>query len=140
MIEIQYDPEANALAVSFRQGARSARMVKVSDTVNIDFDTKGRLITLEVLDVSSHLDAKTLAALPSAQRWLTLTKAERESGLRASTLRVLVNRGRLLGEKRGRDWFVDAKALLNYMESREARGRLATNPRARRRSPAHQHA
>lgn len=132
MIEIQYDPEANALAVSFRQGARSARMVKVSDTVNVDFDSKGRLVTLEVLDASSHLDAKTLASLP-ASRWLTLTQAESESGLRASTLRVLVNRGRLLGEKRGRDWFVDAKDLFNYMESREARGRHATNPRARRR-------
>jgi len=133
MIEIQYDPVANALAVSFRQGAKSARMVKVSDTVNADFDSKGRLITLEILDVRWHLDAKTLAALPTVQDWLTLTQAEKESGLRTSTLRVLLNRGRLNGEKRGRDWFVDSTTLLNYMESRESRGRPATNPKARRR-------
>jgi uncharacterized protein YuzE len=136
LIDIQYDPQVDALAVSFRRGAKSARMVKVSNSVNVDFDSKGRLIALELLGVSWHLDPKTVASLAPAKAVLTLTQAERESGLRASTLRGLLNRGRLEGDKRGRDWFVDATALFNYMESREARGRLATNPRARRRLKA----
>ena len=47
---------------------------------------------------------------------------------------MLLNKGRLAGEKRGRDWFVDATALMNYLESREPRGRPARNPKARRAS------
>jgi uncharacterized protein YuzE len=132
MLEIVYDPEANALAIEFRHGAKSARMVKVSDTVNVDFDAKGRLMTLEVLNVRSHLDAKTLATLPT-HRWVTLAQAERDTGLSASTLRGLMNRERLIGEKRGRDWFVSSIELIKYMESRDVRGRPATNPRARSR-------
>jgi uncharacterized protein YuzE len=133
MIEIRYDREADALSVELRPGARSARTVRVSDGVHVDFDGKGRLITLELLDASQHVDRKALNAIPSAGQWLTLAEAERESGLRATTLRVLLNRGRLAGERRGRDWFVSATELWNYLESREARGRFAVNPRGRRR-------
>lgn len=136
MIELRYDREADALAVEFRQGARSARTVRVSDTVNVDFDAKGRLITVEVITASHHIERKSLDALPSPIEWLTLTEAEKESGLRATTLRVLLNRGRLAGEKRGRDWFVEGTALWNYLESRESRGRPATSPKARRRRAA----
>lgn len=134
MIAMRYDRDADALAVELRAGATSARTVRVSDTVRVDFDAKGRLITLEVLDASGHLDRKTLETLPTAGEWLTLAQAEHESGLRATTLRVLLNRGRLQGEKRGRDWFVHATALWNYLESRESKGRQPTNTRARRRA------
>lgn len=54
---------------------------------------------------------------------LTLGEAAAESGLAASTLRVQLNAGRLKGEKRGRDWFVDSTSLLNYLKSRSSRGR-----------------
>jgi uncharacterized protein YuzE len=133
MIQIRYDREADALAVEFRRRARSARTVRVSDTVQVDFDSKGRLMTVEVLDASHHVERKSLDALPSATEWLTLAEAEKESGLRATTLRVLLNRGRLSGERRGRDWFVNSTALWNYLESRDARGRPATSPKGRRR-------
>jgi len=134
VVGFQYDREADALAVVLRPGAKSARTVKVTNTVNVDLDAKGRVTLLEVICASWNLDRKTLEALPAPpNEWLTLAAAERESGLRASTLRVLLNRGRLEGEKRGRDWFVEALALMNYMESREARGRQAMNPKGRRR-------
>lgn len=136
MIEIKYDREADALAIQLRSGARSARTVRVTDTVRIDFDAKGRLVLVEVLTASHHVERKSLDALPSAVEWLTLAEAEQESGLRATTLRVLLNRGRLIGERRGRDWFVNGTALWNYLESREPRGRAATNPRARLRRVA----
>jgi uncharacterized protein YuzE len=134
MIEMRYDPEADALAVELRPGASSARTVRVSDTVRADFDARGRLLGLEVLNASWHLDRKTLNGLPSGDDWLSLAEAEHESGLRATTLRVLLHRGRLVGEKRGRDWFVKATALFNYLESREAQGRRPTSAKARRRA------
>lgn len=134
MIELRYDREADALAVEFRPGATSARTVPVAEGVHLDFDNKGRLVAVEVLDASWHVPRKALDVLPSATEWLTLSEAERESGLRSTTLRVLLNRGRLAGEKRGRDWFVEGAALWNYLEERQARGRQATNPKARRRT------
>jgi uncharacterized protein YuzE len=136
VIKLSYDTEADALALQLRQGGRSARMVRASDTVNVDFDDKGRLLTVEVLLASLHVSRAALEALPPTTDWLTLPQAERESGLRRSTLRVLLNRGRLEGERRGRDWFVSGSALSNYLESREARGRRPSNAKARRRTSA----
>lgn len=135
MIRIRYDREADALAVQFRDGARSRRTIRVTDTVYVDIDARGRVITVEVIDASAQLPKASLDDLPTADDELTLAEAARESGLTAGTLRVLLNRGRLAGRKRGRDWYVDATALVNYLESREASGRPASNPKARRSKP-----
>lgn len=134
MIRTRYDREADALAVEFRENARSARTVRVTDTINVDLDSRGRIVTLEVIDASTHIPRKALDELPSPVEEWSLARAAKESGLSHGTLRVLVNRGRLAGRKHGRDWFVDVTSLFNYLESREARGRPATNPKARRKA------
>lgn len=125
MARMRYDASVDALAIELTEGATSARTVKVTESVRLDFDTKGRLITIELLDASFHMDPTALAQLPTAQVLLTLREAEAESGLAASTLRVQLNAGRIKGVKRGRDWYVDATDLMNYLESRSARGRPA---------------
>lgn len=132
MITIEYDREVDALAIELRPKAMSARTVAVTNTVNVDFDAAGRLILVELLDASFHVDRRALETLPAPTQSYTLGEAERESGLRASTLRVQLNRGRIKGFKRGRDWFVDATSLLNYLESRDARGRPPARRKARR--------
>ena len=138
MLTINYDRLVDALAIHLRTRARSARTVRVPNIpnciINIDLDAANRPIAIEILHASALLDRKTLASLPSGAESLTLAEAAKESGLQAATLRVLLNKGRLAGEKRGRDWFVDATALMNYLESREPRGRPARNPKARRAS------
>lgn len=96
-------------------------MVRASQGVNLDYDADGRLIGIEILDASFHLPLEVLAALPEATDMLSLAEAEAESGIRASTLRVQLNNGRLKGMKRGRAWVVNATDLLNYMESRSRR-------------------
>ena len=131
-MRMRYDIEVDALAVEFRPGATSARTVAVAPGVNVDFDAKGRLVTLELLDASRHVPRQALERLPSAKDYLTLAEAARESGLAAATLRVQINKGRIAAVKRGRDWLVDATALLNYLESRDQRGRPPAAPRARR--------
>ena len=127
MARFRYDATADALAIELTEDARSAKTVRVSPTVALDFDKKGRLITVEVLQASTHVDPAALAQLPSAADQLTLLDAERESGVKASTLRVQLNAGRLKGVKRGRDWYVDATDLMNYLESRSPRGRPAAS-------------
>jgi hypothetical protein len=67
-----------------------------------------------------------LTQVPAAHDLLTLEEAARESGLSPSTLRVQLNHGRLKGEKRGRDWFVDAAALFTYLDVEVRCGRDPT--------------
>lgn len=130
LARMRYDRAVDALAIELTPEAYSARTVKVTESVRLDFDKEGRLITIEVLDASFHMDPRALAQLPTGEDLMTLHQAAAESGLAATTLRVQLNAGRLKGEKRGRDWFIDATALMNYLESRSARGRpAASGPR-----------
>ena len=135
MVRMRYDQAADALAIDLTDAPNSARTVKVSETVRLDFDKAGRLVSVEILDASFHVAPADLAQLPSGDEALTLLEAERESGIKASTLRVLLNRGRLKGVKRGRDWYVDATDLMNYMESRSPRGRPPARG-ARKKAPS----
>jgi len=127
-----YDVSADALAVEFDPDARGARSVHPAPGVTLDFDKEGRLIALELLRASWHMPRPALEHLASPKEYLTLAEAAAESGLATTTLRSQINKGRIAAVKRGRDWLVDATALLNYLESREARGRPANNPRPRR--------
>lgn len=131
-LQMHYDPTVDALALMLRPGGQSARTVEVTPGVRVDFDARGRLVTLEVLDASWHADRAALEQLPTGDVFLTLAEAAGESGLAAATLRVQINRGQLPGTKRGRDWLVSRTDLLNYLDQRDARGRPAASPRARR--------
>lgn len=131
-VRVRYDVTVDALAIELTAGARIARTIQVMPGVNVDVDARGHIVSIEVLDASMHASRSDLAALPSARDYLTLAEAAAESGLAPATLRAQVNRGRLAAIKRGRDWLVDATALLNYMESRDARGRRG--PAAKRKS------
>ncbi|HXC25266.1 MAG TPA: DUF2283 domain-containing protein [Gemmatimonadaceae bacterium] len=130
-ILLTYDPAVDALAVELNPNGRSVRTVQLAPGVNVDFDTAGRVLTLEVLDASHHVSRKALEVLPTGAESLTLAEAARESGLSANTLRSLIRNNRLPASKRGRDWYVDATDLFNYLESRDSRGRPPVKTRAR---------
>ncbi len=129
---IRYDPEADAMAIELIPGATAWRAVKVAPGIRLDLDRKGRPVFLEILGAKGLLPAEVLGSLEAPEEWLTLNEAAAESGLAASTLRVLIHAGRLAGVRRGRDWFVTGRDLLNYLESRSNRGRPARNPKGRR--------
>jgi excisionase family DNA binding protein len=130
-ILLTYDPAVDALAVELNPKGRSARTVQLAPGVNVDFDKVGRVLTLEILDASHHISRKALEVLPTGAESFTLAEAARESGLSATTLRTVIRNNRLPANKRGRDWYVDATDLLNYLESRDNRGRPPVKPRAR---------
>lgn len=130
-ILLTYDPAVDALAVELNPRGASARTLQIAPGVNVDFDAQGRVLTLEILDASHHVSRKALAGLPTGAERLTLAEAARESGLAANTLRSLIRNHRLSATKRGRDWYVDATTLLNYLASRDPRGRPPANARAR---------
>lgn len=130
-MHIQYDVQVDALTIQLTSGRGRPRTVQVAPGVHLDFDQSNRLIALELLDASHHVPRQTLEQFPSPKRYLTLVEAAKESRLSADTLRSQIHKGRITAIKRGRDWLVDATALTNYLESRDARGRPATHPRAR---------
>ena len=132
-MRITYDPSVDAMAVALAPTSRSARTQHLASDVLADFDAQGRLITIEILNASAYYDSDVLKALDSAAEYLTIAEAAAESRLAPDTLRKQVASGRLAARKHGRDWLIAGHDLMNYLESREARGRPPADPTARRR-------
>lgn len=68
-MQIEYDPEANALYIRFRN-TTPAENVDVEDGITVDLDEQKRLIGIEILDVSHRLPPETLATI-TVQNLLT---------------------------------------------------------------------
>jgi len=75
---------------------------------------------------------KEIRGFPTGEVELTMVEAVEKRGLAAQTLRAQIANGGLPATKRCRDWSLGRTALMNYMESRDTRGRPATAKRARR--------
>jgi len=121
-MKIEYDESVDALAISFADNPRNAHTKEVAEGINLDFNSRGKLVMIEVLDASRFAPREKLRKLPSARRDLTLTEAAEESELSADTLRSLIHKKRLPATKIGRDWMVTLADLYNYLESRDTRG------------------
>jgi excisionase family DNA binding protein len=121
-MKIEYDESVDALAISFVDNPRSARTKEVAEGINLDFNAKGKLVVIEVLDASRFAPREKLRKFPSAQKDLTLAEAAEESELSSDTLRSLIHKKRLPAKKIGRDWMVSLADLYTYLESRDARG------------------
>lgn len=134
-MRLTYDASVDAFSLRLSPGAPVARTIDWGPGVHIDVDVEGRLLGIEVLEASAQFDADSLASLRPPSHKLTLAQAAKESGLAAGTLKVLLNNGRLKGEKRGRDWAVEKAELLTYLESRAPAGRPAVKYKARRKRP-----
>ena len=63
MIRTSYDPEADAMFVWFGpEGVNSAGAEEVSPGILLDLDSEGRVIGIEVLDVSERMMRAKAAA------------------------------------------------------------------------------
>jgi excisionase family DNA binding protein len=128
-MKLTYDPQADALMIILvEQSGRNAsrpRVVsrEIAPGMFLDLDHRGNPLGIEVLDASARIPRRELNALPSPARVLSLAEAAKESRLSPDTLRSQINKGRLKATKRGRDWAVSETDLVNYLESRDARGR-----------------
>lgn len=57
-MKVEYDPVRDLLYLAFEPGAKAAKTVTVIPGLHADFDVKGRLIGLEVIDASEVLGGK----------------------------------------------------------------------------------
>lgn len=72
-----------------------------------------------MLDASARLIADALVGLDDGTEWLLLSDAAAIAELSPVTLRGQLNKGRIAGEKRGRDWFITRHALDTYLDDVE---------------------
>ena len=126
-----YDDTVDAMAVELAPGTKSARTRRIARDVHLDFDSRGRLISLEVLNASAHYDPQELVAMATPEHLLTLAEAGEESGLSAATLRKQIHNGKLHAIRQGRDWMVAEHVLWNYLETRDPRGRRSPTEKCR---------
>jgi len=64
--------------------------------------------------------------------WITTAEAAELTGYSSVTFRWLVREGRINGRKRGRDWFLDRKSVLDYVEEMKRLGTDKHNPQGRK--------
>jgi len=63
MMRTSYDPEADAMFVWFGpEGVKSADTEEVAPGIMLDFDSDGRVIGIEVLNVSERMAQPKIAA------------------------------------------------------------------------------
>lgn len=133
MLKVHYDAEVDALSIDFGPGGRHVVTKEAAPGIYLDFNGT-KLVGLEVLNASKHISRDELEKHPYPVEYMTLSEASKESGLSPVTLRRQINEGRLSAVKRGRDWLVDELSLINYLESRSARGRRAMQGGRRKKS------
>lgn len=54
-MKIKYDPEVDAVYVSFKKGREQVTTMRITEDISIDFGTKEEIVGIEVLDASKHL-------------------------------------------------------------------------------------
>jgi uncharacterized protein YuzE len=59
-MKISYDPEVDAIYISFKQGPTEVTTIRLSEDVAIDLGPKEEIVGIEVLDASVHLSGDKL--------------------------------------------------------------------------------
>lgn len=59
-MEINYDKQADAIYIEFRKG-EFAKNKKIDDFTIVDFDERGNILGIELLDVSKRIPAESLS-------------------------------------------------------------------------------
>jgi excisionase family DNA binding protein len=70
-----------------------------------------------------NLNSKALRHAAKIRQTLTTAEAANLTGYSADHISLLLRRGVLHGQRRGRDWFLRARKLLNYVEKKPHPGR-----------------
>jgi uncharacterized protein YuzE len=97
-----YSPEADALAIDLAEGTGHIGTKKIGPNVFADFDARGRLVGIEVLDASRVYPRAELEQLPTGVEYITLAEAATEEKVPRTELRPALRKGELPGIRRGR--------------------------------------
>lgn len=59
-MKISYDPQVDALYISFKQGPTELITIRLSEDFAIDLGPKEEIVGIEILDASEHLNLERL--------------------------------------------------------------------------------
>ena len=66
-MKIEYDGETDTLTIALRDGVRISDSVEDPDGVILDYDAKGQLVSIEILDASLHVGSPGTIELQRAR-------------------------------------------------------------------------
>ena len=115
-MKLTYDEDADAATIVLTD-AEVEETREIAVGVYADYDARGRLIALELLDAGKNYDLSG-AELDAPNPFLSLAAAGEMYGINPTTLRHQIARGVLKGVKAGRNWVVHHRDLHAYMVQR----------------------
>lgn len=54
-MKIKYDPQVDAVYVSFKEGHAQVTTMRITEDIAVDFGKKEEIVGIEILDASRHL-------------------------------------------------------------------------------------
>ena len=114
-----YDQHSDALVIVLAD-AEVEETKNVAPGVELDYDSTGRVVAIEVLNASNKYDVRYVG-LESPDPYLSLAEAGELVGISPTTLRHQIVRGVLPGTKIGRNWAVHHRDLVKYATERSTK-------------------
>lgn len=125
-MHMTYDPSVDALTIVLNARNRAQRTDEVRPGVLFDFDARGHLLAIELLDASAQFPKAALDRMPLPKPMLSLADAAERIALAPATLRQQIRNKRLTAVKWRREWWIDERELAAYLERRAPQGRRST--------------
>ena len=118
-----YDQYSDALTIVLAD-AEVEETKNVAPGVELDYDSTGRVVAIEVLHASVKYDVGDVV-LEAPDPYLSLAEAGELVGISPTTLRHQIVRGVLPGTKIGRNWAVHHRDLFKYVKERSTKAATA---------------
>lgn len=118
-MRMTYSRSADALMIHLDEGKARANGIELPGGAGfMDLAEDGSIVAIEILDASRHYAKSALDSLGEEELVLSLSQAAKLAGTTPQAMRKACERGRLAGQKVGRDWVVTSSALTEYLNSR----------------------
>ena len=114
-----YDRRSDSLAIVLAN-AEVEETKSIAPGVEVDYDSSGRVVAIEVLHASDKYEINELH-LEEPDPYLSLAEAGELVGISSTTLRHQIARGVLPGTKIGRNWAVHQRDLFKYANERSVK-------------------
>ena len=122
-----YDRRSDSLVIILAD-AEVEETKNIAPGVELDYDSSGRVVAIEVLHASDKYDVAGIP-LEAPNPYLSLKEAGELIGISPTTLRHQITRGVLPGKKVGRNWVVHHRDLFKYATERSTKAVRARHGR-----------
>lgn len=129
-MRIQYDPTVDALYIAFKPGRRVDGTLEAGAGVNVDVDSRGNPIGIEILYALRRLGRESLTTLgidlsglewySKEDRLMSTVQAAKALGVSRQYVTKIVREGKVKGRRVGRGWLISQSTLEQFKRRRHA--------------------